>query len=90
MSAGVLKIGGLWKEIKTTQVKLVWKETDAQHGVKPWASPAALWVVSWCCMGAVEKVGVGGAVLISFCLCLLVCERQREMGGETRDSEGFM
>lgn len=39
---------------------------------------------------AVEKVGVGGAVLISFCLCLLVCERQREMGGETRDSEGFM
>lgn len=32
---------------------------------------------------ALERVGVGGVVLISLCLCVLACERQR-----TRDSEG--
>lgn len=80
-------------------MKPVWRETNAQHSVKQWASPVALWAVSWCCMGApgiqqcfvcthgfsayhwvvaVERVGVGGVVLISLCLCVLVCERQRE------------
>lgn len=38
---------------------------------------------------AVEKVGVGGVVLICLCLCVLVCERQGEKG-RTRDSEGIV
>lgn len=29
-------------------------------------------------VAAVEKVGVGGVVLICLCLCVLVCERHRE------------
>lgn len=92
------------KENRTGQVKPVWREADAQCSMKQWDSLAALWVVTWCCMGAPgiysvhswlrsispgSSCGEGGRGRCGFDLCLCVLVCERPRE-RTRDSEGFV